>query len=304
MTTLPQTISARPRPAQSVGGLPAVASPALAPVPYTPATQSGLTGADVWRVIRQNLWIFALVGLLSAALGYGANRYLEANYQRFTADGFVQVQLPSSLDATGNIRTDDAGKDYDLKTLLKDQAQRLSSDELLTGLLTKPDTVTRQSKWLQEQATVNGAFDLGRALKVLQRNFGAYPGQDSSFIAVSMTAGTRPDARDILKEIVNTHIDKLGKRKAEITGKTLRDLQDYADERKRGLSDLEARLADLGNSLGGSDGQNTTVLMLKVTDVTTKISDGQKRAGPGPAGSWTPPATRWPRGWTRPACRR
>ena len=272
MTTLPQTISARPRPAQSVGGLPAVASPALAPVPYTPPTQSGLSGADVWRVVRQNLWIFALVGLLSAVAGYGVNYYLKLHYQRFTADGFIQVQLPKSLDSTGVMRPDAAAQDYDLKTLMKDQAQRLRSDDLLTSLLTRPETVTRQSEWLKSKATVNGSFDLGKALAVLQSSFGAYPGEGSSFIAVSMTAGNPQDARDILMEIVNTHIGRLNEYKQQDVGKKAEQMARYAEERKADLTALENDIRRLGESLGGSDNQNAALLSLNLSNLATELS--------------------------------
>ena len=272
MTTLPQTISARPRPAQSVGPLPAVASPALPSAPYTPPAQGGLSGADVWRVVRQNLWLFILAGLLSAAAGYGVNRYLQAHYQRFTADGLVKVQLPRALDPNGNIVSEVGGTDADLATLMRDEATRMQSDELLTGLLTRTDSVTRQSQWLKNKATANGTFSLGKALDVLRGSFNAVPAAGSSYISVAMTAGDPQDAKAILMEIVNTHIETLNQAKQQQRGFETRRLGDYSDERERGITELRDKIKRLGESLGGSDDQNNVVVAQTLNNVLTDMA--------------------------------
>src|SRR5690606_23016885 len=105
MTTLPQTISARPRPTQSVSAVPAIASPVMLPGPmHSPGAQAGLTGADIWRVIRQNMWLFVIAGILSAVAGFGLNEYLKRYHTYYTALGQVLVQPPPRYDPTGQIR--------------------------------------------------------------------------------------------------------------------------------------------------------------------------------------------------------
>ena len=276
MTTLPQTISARPRPAQSVSGLPAVASPALSPVPYTPPTQSGMTGADVWRVIRQNLWIFAVVAVISAGIGFGVNRYLQQHYQRWTAAGHVKVQPPRALNPDGTERTETAALNIDLKTLMKDQASRMGSDELLTSLLTRSDTVTRQSEWLQKRAMENGSFDLGKALAVLRQNFAAYPSEGSSLITVSMTAGEASEAKGILEEIVNTHLENLNSYRSIVAGRSVANLEQYAADRKTDLDNLDREIRRLGASTNGNDNQGASMLS---QNLVMLASDQSKATG-------------------------
>jgi len=94
MTTLPQMSSMRlPR----AGGGPASIgmSPHMVAVAPPPPRMSG---ADVWRVIRGNLWlIITMVGIMGG-LGYAANGYLASHYPRYTAVGLLQVQPYVILD--------------------------------------------------------------------------------------------------------------------------------------------------------------------------------------------------------------
>ena len=86
MTTLPQMTSLRlPRAPGAPMAIPAMTvGPAMAPK---------LSGADVWRVIRGNLWLIVTMVLVMSVLGYVGNEfYLVKYYPRYTASGWVQVQ--------------------------------------------------------------------------------------------------------------------------------------------------------------------------------------------------------------------
>jgi len=72
MTTLPTTTPMRlPRP---------VAQTPLAlggPVGAQQASSFQMTGADVWRVIRSNIWLIIGLLVLSGAGGFGVYKYLD-----------------------------------------------------------------------------------------------------------------------------------------------------------------------------------------------------------------------------------
>ena len=91
MTTLPQAAALRlPRPAFS--NLPVAAVPVGGAVGYPQQSAvSAMTGADVWRVIRSNLWLILLMLIVSAAAGYGMNYWLLRYHPRYTAVGRVLV---------------------------------------------------------------------------------------------------------------------------------------------------------------------------------------------------------------------
>src|SRR5271155_5396360 len=95
MTTLPQTTPIRlPRPAGgSQLAVPSYTSPA--------ALGSGgfqMSGADVWRVIRANLWLVFLLVTACGIGGYFFNGYLEKNYAVYTATGYVRILPLQQID--------------------------------------------------------------------------------------------------------------------------------------------------------------------------------------------------------------
>src|SRR2546427_11014561 len=98
MTTLPQPTPIRlPRP---TGGtqLAVPTAPPVAGGSTGPAFQ--MTGADVWRVIRANLWLIVLFVAIGAVAGYYGNGYLERHYSTYTAKGIVRILPLQSMDLT------------------------------------------------------------------------------------------------------------------------------------------------------------------------------------------------------------
>ena len=94
MTTLPQTTPIRlPRPA---GGTP-LAIPS-GPAAAGPAGGFQMTGADVWRVIRANLWLVILLVVVCGVGGYFFNGYLEKNYAIYTATGYIRILPVQQMD--------------------------------------------------------------------------------------------------------------------------------------------------------------------------------------------------------------
>ena len=274
MTTLPQTISARPRPAQSVSAIPAVASPMVMPVPLQMQHGGGgLSGADIWRVLRQNMWWFLLAGLLSGLVGVGINEYLKRNHKYFMARGKVLVQPPRQYDPTGTVRLDEQGNDIDLKIMLQNQVQQLSNEPLLTELLMDPNSKTRQSKWLVQRATRGGSFDQAEALEALQWAFGARAVEGSSIIEVSLKAGDPEEARLMLEEIVNRRIDQVRSFGQRGTGGQADVLMGLSRRKQQEISNLESELRNIEASLSDDAGEGTALYFRAM-----QLAETQQRA--------------------------
>src|SRR5690242_11204995 len=99
MTTLPQTTAIRlPRQAGSTQLAPSAANGVRTlAVPGMHgggggAAAGGMSGSDVWRVIRSHIWLILLMLVVSGVAGYFVNLYLSIHYPRFTAVGYIQVQ--------------------------------------------------------------------------------------------------------------------------------------------------------------------------------------------------------------------
>ncbi len=219
MTTLPQTTNLHlPRP---------VGPTSMAPATHAGAgpmglahQQSQLTGADIWRVIRANIWLIVGAVIASFVLGFVLNIYLNRFHARYTATGYVRVQ-PNPGNAitrvTGN-NQDAVGGD-DSATLIveqRTQAQLIRSEGLFSKVLTNPNSKLRTTNWFKQFRTGDGTNpNIPEAKEDLQKHFGASPLADSKLIAVTMTFSDPKDCSTIVEEIVGQHLEDQRKNASE-----------------------------------------------------------------------------------------
>jgi capsular exopolysaccharide synthesis family protein len=205
MTTLPQTTSIQlPRP---VGATP-IAVPG--PVTMSSPTQQGMTGSDVWRVIRSNLWLIIGSVVFAIAAGFALNWLLLTFYARYTAVGYVEVQPGSSnvKNVLGNMAPQQT--EWGINSLsveLRTQATKLHTDGLFTQVLGNPNYDIRNSDWLKQFKKADSAFDLAAAKEELMEKFTATPINDSRLIVVSFTYSVPKDCRTIVMDLVQQHIE-------------------------------------------------------------------------------------------------
>lgn len=237
----------------------------------------GLSGADIWRVFRQNLWIFILAALISGVAGVALNEYLKRNHLYYLARGKVLVQPPRQFDPTGQIRLDEQGNDIDLKIMLQNQVQQLSNELLLTEILTDANSATRQSKWLAQKATRNGNFDQSQALETLQGSFNARAVEGSSIIDVSMKSGDPEEARQLLEEIVNRRIEQVRSSGQRGTGNQADVLKQLAEKKQAEIKELETQLRNMEASLSADDAGEGTALHYRVMEITRDQQDTQSQ---------------------------
>ncbi|HZZ43903.1 MAG TPA: polysaccharide biosynthesis tyrosine autokinase [Tepidisphaeraceae bacterium] len=191
MTTLPQTTSVR---LQRTGS-PQIQIPG-GPGGLTTPTAS-MSGADAWRVIRQNMWLIALFVVLSAALGYGAFLLLQKYSPRYTSMGLIRVQPAAKFNPL-----DQATSTMDMQSLQieqRTQASLLKGDSLFSQVLEKSDEI-KNTDWFRQIGNVEDAK------RDLARNLSVSPIPDTRLISVSFSFSKPEDARKIVYEVVNQHL--------------------------------------------------------------------------------------------------
>lgn len=195
MTTLPTTTPLRlPRPA---GATPLALPSAMGGAPGATPT---MTGADAWRVIRTNFWWIALVLAIAAGAGYGLNLYLLRNYSSYTAVGLVQINPSVNFNVLKDpvYNSDTAGLAIDQRT----QAQLLKQEALFITVLQNANSDIRKTNWWK-----NFGGDVHKAKEDLVKNFSVDIVPDSRLIAVRMSYRDPADAKTIVDEIVNQHLE-------------------------------------------------------------------------------------------------
>ena len=199
MTTLPQTTPIRlPRPNTGTQlSVPSATAHSVVPAPAS----SQMTGGDVWRVVRSNLWLIVLCVLVAGVSGYFINGYLAKNHSRYTAVGFIQILPTQPADPLRGILQSSIDN-QSLPIELGTQAQYLRSDNLINEILNSADSPIRQTTWW----TVGCNSDPQKARASLNENLTVVPRLDTKLIQVQMTYSIPEDAAVIVQAIGDQHV--------------------------------------------------------------------------------------------------
>jgi len=253
MTTLPQTTAIRlPRPNN---GAPMVTStPVAGPHVGPGAVGSGfnMTGADAWRVIRTNLWLIIGVGVLSTMIGVGLYYYLLRKHASYTATGFIQIQPVVALDLTQDKQPE--VNQQALAIEQRTQAQFLTHESLLSRLFSNPNQNIRETGWFKQ---FNG--NVAAAKRALGEDLSVRPIPDSKLVAISMSYKDGKEAKVIVEDVVNQHLEdqrRMSTEKQLERGQAIKAAQRTYERRLEEVMDeIRHKVSQLNIDEGGTPGR-------------------------------------------------
>ncbi len=245
MTTLPQTTTSRLPQASGPTPLNPFASQMQS---STAATGIQMSPADVWRVIRGNIWWIILLTLLGGGAAWGLEIYYERTAPRYTAIGLLQVQPPANIDPV-------RGGDAELAPLSLVNEQRtqqtlLATDGALSDLL--QSDVVRETAWFTQYAGDRAKPDTRKAKEYLKENIVVTPIQESALLKVSFTYSVPADCKKIVEQLVRIHLEK-----------QMEDARGRLDNRTKVLRELRASLASQLKSVSDRVSNQQVVLTTK-----------------------------------------
>jgi capsular exopolysaccharide synthesis family protein len=246
MTTLPQTTAIRlPRQAGPMqlapagGGLPSMGGAG--------STAGAMTGSDVLRIVRNNVWLILFMLVFSGGAGYGVHVLLAQKFPRFTATGFIQV-TPTTVDP---LHPRDQNQDTGILAVeQKTQAAYLKSETLLTKVLQSQSNEIRSTAWFKK---FNG--NLAAAKEDFVKNYQVTPVNETRLVRVEFTNSVPKDCYIIVREMVTQHILDESDRivvQGQLRSQSLIALR---TKYRAQYQDIEARLSHLRtqvNAIGGS----------------------------------------------------
>ena len=226
MTTLPTTSNFRlPRVAGAGGPTLPPTAPAGGPGGLTPS----LTPADVWRIIRGNVWLILATVVLAIAVGIGIYYYLLRTDPKYRSLGQLLVNRPYRVNPTNQPMYDQADGDFNLSIEQRTQQAQLQSESLWSDVLQNNDVV-RNSKWFkkfQDKVTNSGGDAVRLAEVDLDENLRATPIPDSKLIQLTMDSANADDAHDIVEAIGNAHIRNQQQRTFDRTNQELEQAKQW-----------------------------------------------------------------------------
>lgn len=230
MTTLPQTTSTvrLPRPVSGLQPVP------VGGVPAVTGASGAMTGADVWRIIRGNIWLILAMIFLSAIAGFGINQWLKIYHPKYTARGYIQVVPLHPLNPLSEGEQTLPAEQLGIE--LRTQVYGLTSDLLLSNVLQKSDSPIRATSlfgYYQDPSDFREYFF---------DNFVVTPLADTKLIKIEFSCAKAKEAHTIVQTMGDAHIDQ----QREVG---LQMLQDSTVELTHKETGLRAELNDDQNSL-------------------------------------------------------
>ena len=245
MTTLPQTQpmrSARPFATQQLA-LPGPVQGSLTPPP------TGMSGADIWRVVRANLWLILIALLVSGAGGYAINTWLARYHSRYSSTGLLKINgSHDAMDIDG--RSDTSGLEVEQQT----QVNLLLHERLLSSILEQSDAI-RQTDWFKQfiyykngQPVVNAEA----ARTDLMQHLEVAPIGTSRLIKVRMSYSIPKDCQTIVREVCDRHINE---QRAQVDASEIEKanaLEQLKLNYEAQIRDMTVRMSRLATDLGAA----------------------------------------------------
>lgn len=269
MTTLPTTPNLRLPRGPGSGGPMMPSQPPIVNVGGVAA--QALTPADIWRVIRGNLWLIAAIVVLAIAVGIGIYTYLLKNDPKYRAVGTLLVNRPYRINPSGNNSVNLDNDEFVLNVELRTQQQQLLAESLWAEVLEK-NTVIRESRWfknLQEKSARTGVDAVRLAKDDLEDNLRATPVADTKLINLTMDCASPDDAHDIVEAIGNTLISRLQELYFDRTNRELTAASSYKDRYTNYARGLKDKMTALMSRTGGTptEAGRLTILEMQLSQL-------------------------------------
>jgi len=272
MTTLPQTTSLRlPRPSNGAA-ITTTAGPLGPGAAYGAAGTPGfsMTGADVWRVIRSNLWLIIILTVVSLAAGIGLYMFLLNKHASYTATGYIQIQPITQFEL--NRSTQPEINQQTLAIEQRTHATLLTDPGLFGRLFSNPNRAIRETGWFKQFA--NEKNSISAAKEDLREKLSVRPVPDSKLVAISMSYKNPKEAATIVEDVVTEHLDY--QRSVNVDKVLAKQLQFTATKRKyeRELDSIMGQLRERVTQLN-IDGAGTPGRMMPREEELKKLIDTQ-----------------------------
>lgn len=199
---------------------------------------------DPLRLLRQNMWLLALLVVVGIVLGVGVYFVLARYSPKYTSQAQLRVS-PKNPNLWGGLGSEVSQIHMDaIAAQIKNQIVRLKSEETLKTALAQP--IVQNTTWYKSFKD-----DQAAAIRSLQQSaLDASIVTGSTLMEVSATTGVAEDAPRILNAVIDTYLRKL---QTESTAESIGYRKAYRDELDRAEQEINRLQDDIRQFLSEQD---------------------------------------------------
>ena len=180
-----------------VGGVPGGRAPAL-------GQTVALSGADIWRILRQRLVMIVALWTLAILVTAGTTAVMWKWYPTYAAQAHIHVESSDPVNVLDPLATRQMTA-QESERIVRDQALLAESEGVLGDVLL--DARVRETDWFRE-AEQDAEFWGKRLVDVLNDAVSAAPLRDSSFFVVTARTKDPADAALLANRVANIYLEK------------------------------------------------------------------------------------------------
>ncbi|MBN2019119.1 MAG: polysaccharide biosynthesis tyrosine autokinase [Sedimentisphaerales bacterium] len=218
----------------------------ITPRPAT--TAATMTPKEILMIFRRHWLMITFMTIIGFGCGivswFLCKRYLP----EFTAQTFIRVLPPVEKDPT-TIQTPIVAKEIQYGHRVS-MAMQLKSQRMLQELIDR-DKI-QETKWFSSFGDIKD-IRIRKAVKELQKKFGASPQRDGDSITVSMTCGDKAESALIVNEMARLFVSSQGGEKRKDVAEKLARLEEQQIRIQRDLDQAERNIDDVKRRYGFSD---------------------------------------------------
>jgi len=234
-----------------------------------PAQGMGISGADVFRIIRQRLVLILFLWGMFIAATIGFTFYQKAYNPKYTAQAYIQVRSVRPPDPTNPLEVEKT-QVQEVEQILNDQALIVESTPVLQAAL--QDAQVKNTLWYQEASQRKNE----QLVDLLNDILTASPVRDSNFLSVTIQWKKPEEAAEIVNAVVEQYMTRISQLQRDQIRDQEQQLQNDLQQVKRRLDqqrlDMETFRAT-GQVFGeeGRVSENLLTLQALVTELEVEL---------------------------------
>ena len=222
-----------------------IASNKLAiPATLRTSVAASLTAKEVFGILRRHILLIIIFMILGLVAGGGIWKLLQKYSPKYTATTYIQVLSPVPTDPM-TIGTAQLQKDI-LYNHRQSIANLIKQQSTLQDLVADDDV--KKTDWFDRRER-----SIRKAVRYLNKRFGAYAHRDSEFVEISMTCRDAGEAADIVNVMLDLFIKKQGATETGEVSQRLIELDKQKIGVERELRAAETSLDDVRKASEISD---------------------------------------------------